>query len=130
MRGEPGAFGAQWVFAHLHNNGLPLEHHFFNGGRWVAILFRLVVVVGAVFPQVGHMQKRCALQSNVDKCRLHAGQHAYYFAQVHIAHNAACGCAFNVKFLHSTVLNNGHARFLRCHVHQYLFVDHLLLLGY
>jgi dTDP-4-dehydrorhamnose reductase len=37
------------------------------------------------------MQKRRAVQSDVDKRRLHTGQHPLHLAQIHITHQAARG---------------------------------------
>ena len=63
--------------------------------------------------QIGHVQERCFIQANINKCRLHARQHTRYFTQVNIAHKATLKRPFNQQFLQRAMLHHGHTGFLR-----------------
>jgi hypothetical protein len=54
----------------------------------------------ALFPDVGHVQERGALQADVDEGRLHPRQHTHHAPHVDIAHQAAALRALDVQFLH------------------------------
>src|SRR5690606_28136095 len=69
--------------------------------------------VGALVPDVGHMQEGRALESDVDEGRLHARKYAHDAAEIDVSDDAAVGRAFDVQLLHHTLLGDGHTRFLR-----------------
>ncbi len=117
LRGEPCALGADRVLDDLHQQRLALVQD---------ALDRLAVVtvaVLAVLPDVGDVQKRGALQADLDEGRLHAGQHARNAADIDVADQPARGGALDVQLLHDALLEHGHAGFLRRDVDEY-FVAH------
>ena len=63
-------------------------------------------------PDVSHMQKGGALQTDIDEGRLHARQHAGHPAQIDVADQPALQAALHVKLLHGAVLDHGDAGFL------------------
>ena len=86
---EPCAFGADRVFGNLHDHGVAVVQHVFNGFKASVILAR--------GKNVMHMQKSRAFQSDIDKGGLHAGQHAHDFAFIDIADEASLGATLNVQ---------------------------------
>ena len=64
------------------------------------------------------MQKAGTLQANIDKRRLHAGQHARNFTLVEIADNAATIAALDVDFLQQARFEQRRAHLARRDVHQ------------
>ena len=85
LRRQSRALGAQRVFEHLHHQGLAFKQLFFNrldaGGWHVGVGMAAVDAAH----QISDMQESCFVQANVDEGRLHAWQHARYFAQIDIA---------------------------------------------
>ena len=76
---------------------------------------------------VGHVQKRAALQSDIDESRLHAWQHPQHPALVKAPHDTQMRGPFDQDFLQYTVLQQGDASFLRRDIDENLFVhDHRL----
>ena len=67
------------------------------------------------------VDKGRALQADVDKGRLHAGQHPHHLALVDIADDAALLRALHVHFLQHAVFHQRHARFHRRDIDQNLF---------
>ena len=59
------------------------------------------------------MQKRGALQADIDKRALHAGEDAFDDAQINIADQAMAAVALNVQLADIVLFQNGHTRFLR-----------------
>src|SRR5476649_2927918 len=92
----------------------------FSIGVGAACVLR--AVVRARFPDVGHVQKRRAFQTDVDEGRLHARQHPHHLAGVDVAGQAARQRALDVQLLHGALQDEGDAGFLRRHVNQYVFV--------
>ena len=123
LRGQPRAFGADRVFEHLHQDRLAFEDLFFNGQRGVGhVLARLAAALSGfgagVFgrdagQQIGHVQKRGAVQTDVNEGRLHAGQDPRDLAQIHIADQATLERALLVHLLNHPLLDHRHAGFLR-----------------
>ena len=66
------------------------------------------------------MEKRGALQTDIDKGGLHARQHARHATLVEIAHQAAAAGALDVQLLHHRVLEHRGARLARGDVDEYL----------
>ena len=57
--------------------------------------------------KVGHIKKRVALESDVNKSRLHAGQHAHDAPLINVADNSLIAfAAFDVKLGHLFVLDD------------------------
>lgn len=67
------------------------------------------------------MNKRGAIQTDIDKSGLHARQHPYDLAFIDVANNAALLRTFDMDLLQDTVFNHRHARFHRRDVDQDLF---------
>jgi hypothetical protein len=76
--------------------------------------------------QVGHVQESGTFQPDVDEGRLHARQHAHHLAEVDVAHQPTLQRALDVQFLHRTVLDHGHAGFLRRPIDQNFLLSHTL----
>jgi len=113
LGGEARALAANRVLDDLHHQRLALEHLLFNRHLRLALARqRTGVAVRVALPDIGHMQKRRALQPNVDERRLHARQHARHLAEVDVADQAALERALDVQLLHGAVLDHGHARLL------------------
>ena len=75
-RGEPRALGPQRILEHLHQDFATLGHQFLDvlgaglGHRFI----RLAILADGRMHDVGSMQKRGALQSDIHEGRLHARQ--------------------------------------------------------
>lgn len=67
------------------------------------------------------MDKRSAVQADVDECRLHARQYTHHLAFIDIADDPALLGALDVPFLQNTVFYHRHARFHRRDIDQNLF---------
>lgn len=114
LRGQARALGADGVLDDLHHERLALEHLLFDGHLGFGLARKGGrLAIGLALPHIGHMQKRRALQTDVDKGRLHARQHARDLAQIDVAHQAPLQRALDVQLLHGAVLHHGHARLLR-----------------
>ena len=119
LGGQARAFGADGVFDDLHHDGLALEDllldgHLrlvFAGKHWRFAIF-------LALPDIGHMQESRTLQPDIDKGRLHAGQHTRDFAQVDVADQTALQRPLHMQLLHSAMLDNRHPRLLRGPVDQ------------
>src|SRR5262245_34231196 len=70
------------------------------------------------------MQKRGALQADVDECGVHAGEYTRDLAQVHITHHVLFASAFNVKLGDDSILDERDARLAN------IDVDHNLVTGH
>ena len=95
LRREARALGADGVLEDLHHQGLAFVQALFNGRGVVgrpdtAPLARVLAV------QVGHVQKRCTLQADVNEGRLHARQHARHAPRVDVTDQAALQRALDV----------------------------------
>jgi hypothetical protein len=124
LRRQPRALGADRVLDHLHHQRLALEHLPFDRHRGRAVD---AAAVGRM--QVGHMQERGPFEADIDECALHAGQHPRHLAEVDVADQAALERTLDVQLLHRAVLDDGHARLLRCPVDQDVVVCHGSSLG-
>ncbi|MNT04563.1 hypothetical protein D3C72_1391460 [compost metagenome] len=117
LRGQPRALGADRVLDHLHHQRLAFEQGLLDGQ-----LGGGAVAVGIPWmPDIGHVQEGGALQADVDKGRLHAGQHAHHLAQVDIADQPARERAFDMQFLDGGLLHDGNARLLGRDVDEDVF---------
>ena len=116
---KPCALGSDRVFGNLHDHGVAVVQHVFNGFKASVILAR--------GKNVMHMQKCRPFQSDIDKGGLHAGQHAHDFAFIDIADEASLGATLNVQVFQNAVDHDGHARFLSRAVNQKLFIHFLNL---
>ncbi len=67
------------------------------------------------------MQKCRPLQTDIDKCRLHAGQNPANFALVNIANQTALMGALDKKLLQHAVFNHRDPGFRRRDIDQYFF---------
>ena len=123
LRGQARTLAADGVLDDLHEKRLALEHLFFDGDLHL-VLARKHGGFAALLalPDVGHVQKGCTLQANVNEGRLHARQHARDLAQVNVAYQAALERAFDVELLHGAMLDDGHAGLLRRPVDQDVLV--------
>jgi hypothetical protein len=63
-------------------------------------------------------QKSRAFEADLDKGRLHAGQHTHHLAHVDVADDATAAGTFDVQFLHHALLHQRHPRFHRGDVDQ------------
>ena len=79
LRGEPRSLGADRVLDHLHQQRLALVQDALDRAVFVTM------AVLAMFPDVGDVQKRRALEPDFDKSRLHPGEHARDAADVDVA---------------------------------------------
>src|SRR5690606_3047111 len=109
--GEPRTLGADGVLGDLHHQRLALVHQ--RADRLDGCAFAL--------GDFRCVDERGPLQADIDKRRLHAGQHPYHLALVDVADNAAPQCAFDVDFLQHAVFHQRHPSFHRCDVDQYFF---------
>ena len=119
LRGQACTLGANGVLDDLYQQGLTFKDLLFNRhlglvlagkhGGFTALL---------ALPDIGHMQKRSALQSDVDECRLHAWQHSGHLAQIDVTDQPTLQRPLHVQFLHRTALDNRDPRFLRRPVDQ------------
>ncbi len=125
LRREARALGADRVLDDLDEKRLPFEHLLLDRhDRTTAAMVPLrhlgacARAGGKRRNDVGHMQERRALQADIDKGRLHAGQHARHLAEVDVADQPALQRAFDVQFLHRAVLHQRHSGLLRGPVDQ------------
>jgi hypothetical protein len=114
LGGQPRALGADGVLDHLHHQRLALEDQALDRHLLRAVAARR----RAADVHVGHVQEGCALQADVDEGRLHARQHPRHAPGVDVADQAALERTLDVQLLHRAVLDDGHARFLRCPVDE------------
>ena len=77
-------------------------------GRERNIFFAIFLLFG----EVGDVEKRIALQTNIDKCRLHAGKDAGDFAFVNGAGESVFVLALIVDFRKLVVFDNRKAGFV------------------
>ena len=70
------------------------------------------VRVLAMAPEIGDVQKSCAVKTDLDECRLHARQYAAYLAKIDVADQSAARPALYVQFLDDALLQNSDPRFL------------------
>src|SRR5450759_3719050 len=113
LGGEPSTLGAQRLLDDLHQQLLTFVQNFF---------YRFCSVdVVAVLPNVRHMQESRTLQSDVDKSRLHARQHAHDLAEIYIADDTAIAAAFDMQVLHYAELHHRDAGLLGGDVNKDFF---------
>ncbi|MNO90501.1 hypothetical protein D3C76_820230 [compost metagenome] len=98
LRGQAGALGADRVLGHLYHQRLAFMHQ--RGD----VFYRRAFALG----NFRGMDEGSPLQADVDERRLHAGQHAYHFALVDIADDAAALGALDVHFLQHPVFHHRH----------------------
>ena len=111
--GEPRALGAERILEHLDEDVGALAHQLADavGAR------RGVAVLGIVgLDDVGGVQERRALETDVDERCLHSGQHPRYTSLVEIARQTAPARALDEQFLKHAVLQQRRARLARAHV--------------
>lgn len=107
---QPRALAANRVFQHLHQKRLPLAQHIADAFR------RLVATAHHIF----HVQKSGALQTNINKCRIHARQHPLHLALINIADDAALALALDEKILQHAVFQKRDPRLIRRVIDQNL----------
>ena len=79
---------------------------------------------------IGNVEKRRFVQTDIDKCRLHARQDTDDAAPVDVADDAKLAVAFDVEFGNVTVLQQCNPRLVGRGVDdQFLGHDHVSLLG-
>ena len=105
MGGKPRAFGIDGVFDDLNQDRLAFKEHVFDALGFVRI--------AALFEDVDDVQKRGALQADIDERALHAGEDAFDDAQINIADQAMAAVALDVQLADIVLFQNGHTRFLR-----------------
>ena len=115
MRGQARALGANRVFGDLHHQRLALVHQ--RADR----LYRLALALG----DFGGVNKGRTFQSDIDKGRLHARQHAHDLALVDIADDATALGALDVHFLQYAVLDQRNAGFHRRDIDENFFAHGL-----
>jgi hypothetical protein len=125
LRRQACALGADRVLDHLHRQHLAVKQQLFDRRRRGI----RAAIVRARLPDVGDVQEGRPFQADVDKGRLHAGQHPHYLAGIDIAGQAARQRAFYVQFLHGALHDQGDAGFLRCDVNQDIFVHAPIIHG-
>src|SRR4029079_12041794 len=111
LRRQPGALGPDRILDHLHEQRLTFVQDALD--RPV-----LAVAVLPVLPDVGDMQERRALETDIDECALHAGKHARDATEADVADEAARTCALDVQLLYDALLEHRDARLLRCYVDE------------
>ncbi len=89
-------------------------------------LFAAVPVL-PVFPDVGDVQERGALQPDFDERALHSRKDARDAPKANIADQAARAGTLDVQLLHHALFEHGDARLLRRDVDQDLMHDDLIL---
>ena len=114
LRRQARTLAADRILDDLHQQRLAFVNQALDRQR----LFRRDL---AKLPDIGHMQKRRALKPDVDKRRLHSGQHAHDFSQVDVADDATRRAALDVQLLDDAGEQNGNSRFLRGDVDQNVF---------
>jgi hypothetical protein len=118
LRCQTGALGADRVFKHLHHDGLTYKKLSFNRFRLAGCRripfggISLGVPVVDAAHEVCNMQKRSAVQADVNEGGLHAGQDPHHLTQVDITDKAPLERALHVQLLHSAVLHHGDPAFL------------------
>ena len=75
----------------------------------------------AVLSQVCDMNEGRTPESNLNESALHAGQDAYHFAEVDIAHLAPLNAALKVQFLYCALRHESHACLKGRYVDQNIF---------
>ena len=109
--------GAERILDDLHRNFLTVMQQIANVGLVVGFTF----CGGPVRRDIGSMQKRRAFDTDVDKGRLHAGQHALHLAHIDIAGQTAARGALDQQFLEHTVLQQRDPGFARRMIDQDFF---------
>src|SRR5947199_87470 len=69
------------------------------------------VAVLPVFPDIGDVKKRGALEADLDESALHARQDPGDAPEIDVADEAARAGSLHVELLHHALLEHGHARF-------------------
>ena len=105
LRRQPRALGADRILDHLDQQRLALVQDALDRPVFMAVL--------AVLPDVGDVQERGALESDLDERRLHSRQDARDPAQIDVADQAARAGALDVQLLHDALLEHRYARLLR-----------------
>ena len=74
---------------------------------------------------IRHVQESGLFQPDIDKSRLHSGEHPVNPTLVYIADNTATGLTFNTDFLQRSIFDNGNPGFLGSYIYEYFFIyDH------
>ena len=125
VRGEPGALGPERLLDDLHQDFLARLEQRLDlglvalappgagvGRRGLRLLAVLVPAFHALegvhrVDDVGHVEEPVAIEPDVDKRRLHAGQHLRHAALVDVAHDAALALAFNRHLDRLVILEDG-----------------------
>src|SRR3954469_9434 len=122
MRGKAGALAADGVLDHLDHDFLAFVDEF-TDRRHGTVAIRLAFG-GRVSGwkrranDIGGVQERGAIETDLDEHGLHTGHDALHAALVHVADVAALRCALDVDLLQHAIFDNGHPRLTRCDINQ------------
>ena len=116
--GQTRALATKRVFNHLNNNDLTLAQAFVERIDTICVALCLKLVGAS---DVGHMQKSRSLEADVNKRRLHAGQHPSHLAEINITDQTALARPFDQHLREHPVFNVGNPRLLRGHINQEFF---------
>src|SRR5262245_54522614 len=106
---KPRTFAANRILDYLDHDHLAFENLLFNRPeRLVLAREHWCFTILLTLPNIGHMQKSRALETNVNEGRLHSRQYARDLAQIDIAHQTLFERALHMQLLHSAAFNDGH----------------------
>ncbi len=120
LRGQARAFRSDRVLLHLHQHRLTFVQQVADV-RPLRVLFVALSGKDARALDVPRVQESRALQTNIDKSRLHARHDPLDLTQIDVAGDAVAAGAGNVNFLQQAVRNQRYAGFERIDVNQEFF---------
>ena len=118
-RGQPCAFAAERVLHHLHQHVLPFAQQLINRRHGYGLVIQRVGQPRqARLEHVAGVQKRRALQTDLDEGGLHARQHALDTPLVDIADQAVTRRALDIHLLHAAAFDQRDPGFVGTEVDQ------------
>ena len=108
---EPRPFTAEGILEHLHHDLLAFMEQSADG-RCVAVAVIAIVDADSLRQHVAGVQKRSALQVDIDECGLHARKHPDHPTLINVSDNTAGAGTLDVHFLQNSVFHHGDAGFL------------------
>ena len=110
IRGQTRAFGAQRIFDHLDHQVLALAHQLRNIA-YGKLLLLLTSDTFGMRHDIGGVEERRLIETNIYKSRLHSRQHSANTTFVDIAYYSASRFTLNMDFLQNTAIDIRDARF-------------------
>ncbi len=118
LGGQTRALGAHRILDHLHQHRLPLMEH-------LGDIHRLALTVAVLIADdIRGVQEGGPIQTDIDKGRLHTGQHPIDLALVDVTDHATLAGTLDQHLLQYTILHHRHPRLTRGDINEDLLIGH------